>query len=75
MIRDLVAPSASALSYFSEALINCPKLTHGSSEAFWDMLIERDGKAAAGRSAERYLRAIGRCTPKPTASRYLKELE
>jgi hypothetical protein len=28
--------------------------------AFWDMVIERDGKAAVQRSAERYLRAIGR---------------
>jgi hypothetical protein len=28
--------------------------------AFWDMVIERDGKAAVKRSAERYLRAIGR---------------
>jgi glyoxylase-like metal-dependent hydrolase (beta-lactamase superfamily II) len=28
--------------------------------AFWDMAIERDGKAALRRSAERYLRAIGR---------------
>jgi glyoxylase-like metal-dependent hydrolase (beta-lactamase superfamily II) len=28
--------------------------------AFWDMVIERDGKAAVRRSAERYLRAIGR---------------
>jgi glyoxylase-like metal-dependent hydrolase (beta-lactamase superfamily II) len=26
--------------------------------AFWDTVIERDGKAAVGRSAERYLRAI-----------------
>lgn len=26
--------------------------------AFWDMLIEQDGKAAVKRSAERYLRAI-----------------
>jgi len=28
--------------------------------AFWDTVIERDGKAAVGRSAARYLRAIGR---------------
>jgi hypothetical protein len=28
--------------------------------AFWDMVIEQDGKAAVQRSAERYLRAIGR---------------
>jgi hypothetical protein len=28
--------------------------------AFWDTMIERDGKAAVKRSAERYLRAIGR---------------
>jgi glyoxylase-like metal-dependent hydrolase (beta-lactamase superfamily II) len=28
--------------------------------AFWDMVIERDGQAAVQRSAERYLRAIGR---------------
>ena len=28
--------------------------------AFWDMVIERDGKAAVKRSAERYLFAIGR---------------
>jgi hypothetical protein len=28
--------------------------------AFWDMVIERDGKAAVKRSAERYFRAIGR---------------
>ena len=28
--------------------------------AFWDMVIERDGKAVVKRSAERYLRAIGR---------------
>jgi hypothetical protein len=28
--------------------------------AFWDMVIERDGKAVVNRSAERYLRAIGR---------------
>jgi glyoxylase-like metal-dependent hydrolase (beta-lactamase superfamily II) len=28
--------------------------------AFWDLVIERDGKAAVKRSAERYLRAIGR---------------
>jgi glyoxylase-like metal-dependent hydrolase (beta-lactamase superfamily II) len=28
--------------------------------AFWDMVIEKDGKAAVKRSAERYLRAIGR---------------
>jgi hypothetical protein len=28
--------------------------------AFWDMVIERDGKAAVARSAERYLRAIRR---------------
>lgn len=27
--------------------------------AFWDMMIERDGKAAVKRSATRYLRAIG----------------
>jgi hypothetical protein len=27
--------------------------------AFWDMTIDRDGKAAVARSAERYLRAIG----------------
>jgi hypothetical protein len=27
--------------------------------AFWDMVIDRDGKAAVKRSAERYLRAIG----------------
>jgi hypothetical protein len=27
--------------------------------AFWDMTIERDGKGAVARSAERYLRAIG----------------
>lgn len=26
--------------------------------AFWDMVIEKDGKAAVNRSAERYLRAI-----------------
>jgi hypothetical protein len=26
--------------------------------AFWDMVIERDGRAAVERSAERYLRAI-----------------
>jgi hypothetical protein len=26
--------------------------------AFWDAAIEQDGKAAVGRSAERYLRAI-----------------
>jgi cell wall assembly regulator SMI1 len=44
--------------------------------AFWDTVIDRDGKAAVARSAERYLRAIaeppprgvsdddhGRCTP------------
>ena len=29
------------------------------SGAFWDRVIERDGKAAVKRSAERYLRAIG----------------
>src|SRR5262249_49241143 len=29
--------------------------------AFWDMVIAMDGKAAVKRSAERYLRAIGRC--------------
>ena len=28
--------------------------------AFWDMVIERDGKSAVRRSAERYLQAIGR---------------
>jgi hypothetical protein len=28
--------------------------------AFWDMVIEKDGKAVVKRSAERYLRAIGR---------------
>jgi hypothetical protein len=28
--------------------------------AFWDMVIDRDGKAVVKRSAERYLRAIGR---------------
>ncbi len=28
--------------------------------AFWDTVIERDGKAAVRQSAERYLRAIGR---------------
>ena len=28
--------------------------------AFWDTVIERDGKAAVGRSARRYLRAVGR---------------
>jgi hypothetical protein len=28
--------------------------------AFWDMVIERDGKAAVESSAKRYLRAIGR---------------
>jgi glyoxylase-like metal-dependent hydrolase (beta-lactamase superfamily II) len=28
--------------------------------AFWDMVIERDGKAVVRQSAERYLRAIGR---------------
>jgi hypothetical protein len=28
--------------------------------AFWDMVIQEDGKAAVRRSAERYLRAIGR---------------
>jgi hypothetical protein len=28
--------------------------------AFWDMVIEADGKAVVKRSAERYLRAIGR---------------
>jgi hypothetical protein len=28
--------------------------------AFWDMVIEQDGKAVVKRSAERYLRAIGR---------------
>jgi hypothetical protein len=28
--------------------------------AFWDMVIEKDGKAAVKNSAERYLRAIGR---------------
>ena len=28
--------------------------------AFWDIVIERDGKAVVKRSAERYLRAIGR---------------
>jgi hypothetical protein len=27
--------------------------------AFWDTIIERDGRAAIKRSAERYLRAIG----------------
>jgi hypothetical protein len=27
--------------------------------AFWDMVIERDGKALVKRSAERYLRATG----------------
>jgi hypothetical protein len=26
--------------------------------AFWDMVIERDGKAAVGRSAERYRQAL-----------------
>jgi hypothetical protein len=26
--------------------------------AFWDLVIERDGKAAVKRSAERYLRAL-----------------
>lgn len=33
--------------------------------AFWDMVIERDGKAAVQRSAERYLRAIGQSLNKP----------
>ena len=28
--------------------------------AFWDSVIERDGKAAVARSAQRYLRAIER---------------
>jgi hypothetical protein len=28
--------------------------------AFWDMVIEKDGKGAVKRSAERYVRAIGR---------------
>ena len=28
--------------------------------AFWDTVIDRDGKAVVQRSAERYLRAIGR---------------
>jgi hypothetical protein len=28
--------------------------------AFWDIVIEADGKAVVKRSAERYLRAIGR---------------
>jgi hypothetical protein len=28
--------------------------------AFWDMVSERDGKAVVKRSAERYLRAMGR---------------
>ena len=28
--------------------------------AFWDTVIERNGKAAVRRSAQRYLRAIGR---------------
>ncbi len=28
--------------------------------AFWDLVIEKDGKAAVQRSAARYLRAIGR---------------
>jgi hypothetical protein len=27
--------------------------------AFWDMVIEKEGRAAVKRSAERYLRAIG----------------
>jgi glyoxylase-like metal-dependent hydrolase (beta-lactamase superfamily II) len=31
--------------------------------AFWDMVIEQDGKAVLKRSAERYLRAIGRTGP------------
>jgi hypothetical protein len=28
--------------------------------AFWDMVIERNGRAVVKRSAERYLRAIGK---------------
>lgn len=31
--------------------------------AFWDLVIETDGKAAVQRSAERYLRAIGASSP------------
>jgi hypothetical protein len=31
--------------------------------AFWDMVIETDGKAVVKRSAERYLRAIGHNEP------------
>ena len=31
--------------------------------AFWDTVIDRDGKAAVGRSARRYLRAIGQEGP------------
>ena len=31
--------------------------------AFWDLVIDRDGKAAVQESAERYLRAIGKETP------------
>ena len=28
--------------------------------AFWDMVIEKDGKAVVKRSAKRYIKAIGR---------------
>jgi hypothetical protein len=31
--------------------------------AFWDRVIEADGKEVVKRSAERYLRAIGRTMP------------
>ena len=41
------------LAFLAEATLK-------GDQAFWDMVIEQDGKAEVRRSAERYLRAIGR---------------
>lgn len=55
---NYVPLSASAIERISQAVEPFPfDRVYG---AFWDMVIERDGKAAVRRSAERYLRAVGR---------------
>jgi hypothetical protein len=50
--------SAAAVQRIVKAVEPFPyERVHG---AFWDMVIERDGQTVVKRSAERYLRALGR---------------
>jgi hypothetical protein len=49
-----------AVAEIAPELVKRLKLDDRGHGAFWDMVIERDGEAVVKRSAERYLRAIGR---------------